>query len=374
MALTDTQIRSFKPKKGEADILVADGNGLYIRCHANNDSVSRSWQFRRKKNGRVDTQTLGTYPQLSLKDARLKAAELATKRAIYSPTVREAADQWLKERVDHTHRQAEQVRGYVDRAIIPDLGHKRVRDVDPSDIADMVRRYRDRVGRKKKARTGGRAAARALLAVAKGLFGYAVAHGWIERSPAAQLTQAIIGASQAARDRVLSDDEIRFAMTTQASAGPVIRFLLATGLRLGEAYTGRRAGDHWVVPSAASKNKREHRVWLSPVALAQLDHHPWEAARETVQHWLKVNAGGAIKGWTAHDVRRTFATRCNEMGVAPYIVEKMLNHSFDGVMAVYNRASYDDERRKALEMWSAWLTSLVEQRPAEVVPMRVRRK
>jgi predicted RNA-binding Zn ribbon-like protein len=103
-------------------------------------------------------------------------------RQTSSPTVQEVAEQWLAERIDHTHRKADQVRGYVDRAIIPELGSTRVRDIEPSDIARVIRAYRDRVARLPRARTGGRPAARALLAVFKGLFGYAVANGWIAQS------------------------------------------------------------------------------------------------------------------------------------------------------------------------------------------------
>jgi integrase len=110
-------------------------------------------------------------------------------------------------------------------------------------------------------------------------------------------------------------------MTTNIAAGPVLRFLLLTGLRIGEAYNGHREGQHWVVPPIASKNGREHRVWLSELALAQLESHPWAAQRAQVQHWLTANADG----WTAHDLRRTFSTRNNAMGVAVYVVEKMLN-------------------------------------------------
>jgi integrase len=201
--------------------------------------------------------------------------------------------------------------------------------------------------------------------VFKGLFGYAVANGFIAASPAAQLTAAITGAPPQARKRVLTDDEIQFVMTTGIEAAPLLRFLLATGLRLGEAFNGHREGQYWVVPAEHSKNKREHRVWLSETTLAQLDAHPRQVPREAVQKWLKLHAGG----WTAHDLRRTFSTRNNDMGVAPYIVEKMLNHTFDGAMAAYNHATCDAERRVALEAWSTWLLRFAEQPVGRVVPI-----
>lgn len=365
MALTDTRVRTLKPEKGKTEHLEADGNGLYIRVRVGVGGLTRTWQHRRKSKGQRSITVLGTYPELSIAEARLKAAELATKRKLRNDTVEELATQWLAERVDHTHRKADQVRGYVDRAIIPALGDRRVRSIEPSDIAGVIRSYRDRVARSPRGRTGGRPAARALLAVFKGLFGYAVANGMIAMSPATQLTAAITGAPPQARERVLTDDEIRFVMTTGIMAGPLLRFLLSTGLRLGEAYNGHREGQHWVVPSEFSKNKREHRVWLSQVVLAQLEVHPWASPKETVQHWLKENAGG----WTAHDLRRTFSTRNNGMGVPPYIVEKMLNHTFDGAMAIYNHATYDAERRAALDAWSIWLQGFAEP-SADVVRLR----
>jgi integrase len=207
-----------------------------------------------------------------------------------------------------------------------------------------------------------------LLGVIKCLFGYAVANGWIAQSPAGQLTAALIGAPSQARTRVLSDDEIRFVMNATSQSGPVLRFLLLTGIRLGEAYNGHRDEQYWVVPASASKNKREHRVWLSQLALAQLEAFPWAAKRATVQHWLRRN----VQGWTAHDLRRSFATGHNTMGVPPHIVERMLNHTFDGVMAVYNHATYDAERREALERWSSYLSGMTErEHGAAVVPFNL---
>ena len=121
------------------------------------------------------------------------------------------------------------------------------------------------------------------------------------------------------------------------------------------------------MPAAIAKNHREHRVWLSQVALAQLEYFPWEAPREWTQRWLRKHAGG----WTAHDLRRTFATRTNAMGIAPHVVERMLNHTLPGLMETYNRATYDAERREALEAWSAYLLGFSgESAAANVVPLR----
>lgn len=369
MALNDTSLRNLKPHPGKAERLVADRDGLYVRIRAGEGKkkrITRTWQFRRKVGGKLAVTTLGTYPDLPLLEARQQALELATKGTSYSPTIEVAADQWLSERIDHTHRRAELIRGYVDRGILPSLAKRRVRDIEPSEIATVVRNYRDQTGKKALARKGGLTAARALLGVFKGLFGYAVANGWIKHSPAEQLTAAIVGPPSAARTRVLSDDEVRFVMTTDVRQGPVLRFLLLTGLRIGESYNGHREGQYWVVPTEFSKNRREHRVWLSDLALAQLELHPWEATRDDVQHWLANNS----VGWSAHDLRRTFATRLNGMGIAPHVVERCLNHVLGGVMGVYNKAEYLTERREALEVWSAWLSAMAGAQPASVVNLR----
>jgi len=99
----------------------------------------------------------------------------------------EAAEQWLAERVNTTHRRAFIIEGYVRRAVLPVLGSYRLRDVMPAEIGKMVRDYRDEAGKTSRAKTSGRSAARALLATCEGLFAHAVANGWIDSSPAEQL-------------------------------------------------------------------------------------------------------------------------------------------------------------------------------------------
>jgi hypothetical protein len=63
--------------------------------------------------------------------------------------------------------------------------------------------------------------------------------------------------------------------------------------------------------------------------------------------------------WTLHDLRRTAVTVMNEkLGIAPHVVEAVVNQAKAGVAGVYNRALYLDDRRRALESWAAYLCKL----------------
>ena len=172
MPLTDTRVQTLTTGKRD-ERLVADTNGLYLRLRKGKGGISRTWQFRRRDGSRLSVITLDTYPKMSLKEARLSAAELTARRDLACPTVTEAAEQWLAERVHTTHRRPAAVEGYIRRAVLPALGSHRLRDVLPAEIGKMVRDYRDEVGKISRATTSGRSAGRALLAVCKGLFGYA---------------------------------------------------------------------------------------------------------------------------------------------------------------------------------------------------------
>jgi len=134
MPLTDTRVRTLTTGNRN-ERLIVDTNGLYLRLRQGKGGVVRTWQFRCREGSKLSVVTLGTYPNLGLKDARLRAAELASKRDLESPTVTEAAEQWLAEQVHTAHRQPFQIEGYLQRALLPALGSRRVRDVAPSEIA-----------------------------------------------------------------------------------------------------------------------------------------------------------------------------------------------------------------------------------------------
>ena len=71
--------------------------------------------------------------------------------------------------------------------------------------------------------------------------------------------------------------------------------------------------------------------------------------------------------WTIHDLRRTAASGMAGLGIAPHVVEAVLNHksgTIKGVAAVYNRYSYSAEKRAALEAWARALDAIVTGKPA----------
>jgi integrase len=73
-----------------------------------------------------------------------------------------------------------------------------------------------------------------------------------------------------------------------------------------------------------------------------------------VQAWLRrwCERQRISPAFRPHDLRRTCATRLNTLGVLPHVAEKILNHTMQGVMAVYNRADYKTERVESMQRWA----------------------
>jgi len=144
----------------------------------------------------------------------------------------------------------------------------------------------------------------------------------------------------------------------------------------------------WTIPAERSKNKLAHRVPLSAQALAVLhelqrtraEGSSWvfpstsaSGFRETVQKPMRRLRAASGVAFVPHDLRRTAATfLTSELGVSRLVVSKLLNHVETGVTKVYDRASYDPEKRAALKAWGARLEAIVsgERSKAKVVALR----
>ena len=66
-----------------------------------------------------------------------------------------------------------------------------------------------------------------------------------------------------------------------------------------------------------------------------------------------------------HDLRRTAASLMTGMGISRLTVSKILNHVESDVTAIYDRHSYDAEKRQALDAWARRLEEIIAGKPAE---------
>ncbi|WP_376704187.1 tyrosine-type recombinase/integrase [Mesorhizobium sp. ISC25] len=218
------------------------------------------------------------------------------------------------------------------------------------------------------------------------------------------------------RDRVLDAAEIEIMWKALADADMrestrrVIRLCLVTGQRVGEV-AGMTAGELdleqrlWTIPTARSKNKREHGVPLSAMAVgiirAQLtdnaalaerkgravpsDVFPGPGARASVtgaaiakaikREEVTKRGVATIMGvapWTAHDLRRSAATHMEMLGISPFVIGHVLNHisatKATVTSRVYARYDYMKEKRDALDVWAERLAGIVTG-GAQVIPM-----
>ena len=202
---------------------------------------------------------------------------------------------------------------------------------------------------------------------------------------------------------MLSDEELRLVWSCageNGDYGAIIRLLILTGQRREEVGAMRWSEldldkSLWRIEAERTKNGLPHDVPLSDVALDLLAAHGRREGRDLVfgsregpfQGWgnakialegrirAKLGEKSGLKPWRLHDLRRTAATRMNELGVLPHVVEAVLNHISGhkaGVAGVYNRASYAAEKRQALDLWAAHVLALADGRKANVVSLRQR--
>ena len=265
---------------------------------------------------------------------------------------------------------------------------KQVGDIDDSLIFEIVRESGRSGIPGTRARIKGRSASRerAMFAALSGMFKWLKGERRIAVNPcpdAVPLEPFIV------RDRVLSDAEIKlFWQACDAEGEPfgnILKLLLLSAQRLNEIAAMQYAElyDGALNLSAArTKNKRPHVVPLSTQAQALIPdgdngfvftttgHSPVSGGstlKARIDKQMAKLAGSEIPAWVFHDLRRTAVTGMNEIGVAPHIVEQVVNHVSghrSGVAGTYNHAQLLPERRAALQKWADHVQALVEPRRA----------
>jgi integrase len=224
-----------------------------------------------------------------------------------------------------------------------------------------------------------------LLAHVKRMFNWCVERGLLETSPAATVKPP---SPKSERDRVLTDAELYEVWHGCGRLGwpfgPLVQLLMLTAQREGEVAAMRwpdldlDAGT-WALTSAQTKAGRAHLIPLPRAAVQLLQALPRVADCDLVFPAIRTGNTRPVcgfskvkvrldricgaEGWVLHDLRRTVATAMARLRVPPHITEKILNHSSSrvaGPMAkIYQRYDYLEERREALEEWTATLMQIV---------------
>jgi integrase len=255
------------------------------------------------------------------------------------------------------------------------VGNWRGRKVGEITRAD-VRRMLDRIVER-----GAPIAANRVHSVTGTLFNWLVGQEIIAASPCAGL-KAPAG-SEDPRDRVLSDHELRQVWQAAGDLGPygaMVRLLILTGQRRGEVAGMQWAeldleNRLWTLPRERVKNARRHEVPLSLTVIAIIQSLPrisdkyvfssngTAAANNFSYNWSRLR--GLLRDmspWVIHDLRRTAASGMARLGVGLAVIEKVLNHvggSFAGIVGVYQRHEFAEEKRAALEKWADHVERLV---------------
>jgi integrase len=400
--LTDVQIKKLTTPTARREVPDGKITGLYLVLQP---SGAKSWALRYRAAGKPTKLTLGPYPTLDLANARRRAQEAlgdvasGKNPAAEKKAAREAQkaasstadrvetvaasfiDKYVKRNVGESWaREAERL---LTKEINPKFGCKRLGEVKKSDIHDLLDEIVDR---------GAPIVANRTLAVFRRLCNWAVERGVVDASPCDKIK---VPAAEESRDRVLSDDEVRLAWTAFERLGwpfgQIAQLLLLTGARRDEIASGRWSeidleAKTWTIAKERSKNGVAHEIPLSDAAIAILKQLPrigdrkdalifsttgltavsgFSRAKDAIDNVILAARGaevGAPDRWTFHDLRRTAASGMAGLGIAPHVVEVVLNHrsgTIKGVAAVYNRYSYATEKRQALDAWARRLEAIV---------------
>ena len=321
------------------------------------------------------------------KEARAKLAGL---------TFAEAVEKFLGIHAEPT-RYWKQKRARLVSDDVKMLTNKPLSTISKRHVADAIDRAKAR----------SEAAARLLFSDLSPLFKWAHEREFVDTNP---MTGLHAPKAPAARERTLDDYEVKaFWQAAREAAWPfcsIYRLLLLTGARREEV-AGMRWSELdldvgvWMLPGTRTKNGRDHRVPLSPQAVASLDRlgiaaikaglgykdgdlvfsttghslpSGFSRAKAALDTRMKAILGVRFKDWRVHDLRRTCATGMENLGIDMRVVETALNHvsgTKAGIVGVYQRSDHRDAVAAAFQAWARRVAELADcPPPSNVVPLK----
>lgn len=342
--LTETAIR--KLAAVQKDTLHTLADGLALR---QSPSGRLTWVYRAFRNGQPVKRTLGQWPTMSVVQAKAEAARLNLKAQPATATATDVASDWFERVIEPNYKVTKNIEVYVNR-FQRAFGNRPIQSITKPEIVAELEKYA----------AISPVAANRCRSNWKLMLDHASERGLIDTNPLAGTTNRIAGGSEKSRDRTLTDDEIRNLWHDGHEHSPLLRFILLTGLRISEAQTATNDMlDGNKLHIVENKSSRPHWVWLTKLAKEQLGDYDGCLFEPRSPTATQARLKRLNTGWTPHDIRRTFATRLASIGCPIHIIEKMLNHSMQGVAAIYNRYEYEAERIEWAQKWADAVEVLV---------------
>lgn len=407
-AFTDKLLVSLKPQAKRYTLWEQNHRRLGTLGVRVSTSGRRTWIFMYRFEGRARMATLGVYPKVSVAAAHAAAGSLmealelghdparerveARHEAQKAPTVEKLCEDYLEQYAKRRKRTWQEDQKMLARHVIPRLGHLKVGAVRRRDVIEML----------EKIATHAPIVANRVLEVVRKMYNWAVEREVVESNPCWRVSRP---SRENQRDRVLSPKEIAQLWDT-LDRGPngeakhnelgtqslwisrpvslAFKLALVTGQRRVEVAGAAQtefdlAEKWWTIPAARSKNGKTHRVPLSDLAgeiikeLIQLaGDSPWLLPSPRNEGKAPIDGDAMSRAmvrlrkhmrgehFQVHDLRRTAASHMAGLGVQRTVIKKILNHADPDITAVYDRYSYDVEKRAALDTWARRLQEIVE--------------
>lgn len=381
MPLTDTAIKALKPKATRYKVF--DGGGLYLEVMPSGTKV---WRIKYRDGGKDRRHTLGHYPAVSLRDARMALFNAKTAleagdvlKVPTKATFEATALEWIERQApkwSEAHKNT--VTSRLQKYAFPHIGDNAIQCVTPQAVLEFLRLVEGR---------GKYETASRVLGICSQVFRYGVSCGYCPSDPCRDLRGALTAHVEKPRPALTHPDEVAGLM---ASIREYRGNVVTKAALLWSAYTFCRPGEvrraewreidwgkkEWRIPAEKMKMRFEHRVPLAQQCIKILEElrerkfsDVWVFPGLRPSRPLSENGvlsalrrmGYAKEEMTAHGFRAMASTLLNEMGYRPDLIERQLAHGdTDKVRAVYNRAAYMDERRTMMQAWADYLDGLVE--------------
>ena len=362
MPLTDTECRKAQPKDKQYRLSDLHGLSLIITTKG-----QKYWNVRVTVHGERKSESLGPYPDLSLKKARELAYELKHRysRSVLhedlKPYFKEVAEDWFNNQKETwSSKHISNVRASLDELYIA-LANKRINQIQAPEILQIIKKIEAR---------GSLEIAKRTLSRCGMVMKYAIAHGYRYDNPAGDLVYALKNkrvknlASLSASEMPEFLRRIK-AYPADAQTHHAIVLIMLTGVRVSELLQARweefdLEGRKWDIPEERMKNRLSHRVPLTDMMIAELHALRLTHNQELLfPHRLNnkepmrsesilavIKRCGYAGRMTTHGFRSLFSTVVNESNLFnPDAIERQLAHvPQNRIRSAYNRAQYWDEQ------------------------------